>query len=133
MDKHKKRVPFRLDARGRRGVRAEHLGRIMRVHRSLEASLSRRKGEGKRAKSTQMLISVTKAAEMLGCHRDMILRRINDKDLDFRLQAVKMDGRWYIARDVFVDFCQRIVKGEIKTIDHTKMKANEYLDSSAAG
>ena len=129
--KHKREISSRRDGRGRRVVSFRHLDRIMRVHRRLEATLSKRKGEGKRTKSTSTLISVTKAAEILDYHRDMILLRIRAKDLALRLGAIKIDGRWYIDRDVFVVFCQRIVMGEIKTINHTKMKAEEYLDSLA--
>jgi len=127
--KHRGKVPSRRNARGRRVVRARHLGRIARVHQSLEASLSSRKGEGKRTESTETSLSVTKAAEILGCHRDMILLRIHAGDSGSRLKASKVDGRWYIARNDFVDFCQRIITGKIKAINHTKMQAIEYLDS----
>ncbi len=132
--KYKKRVPSKRDARGRRLVRALHLGLILRLHRSLESTVSERKGKDKKAKPTAGLISVTQAAEILDCHRDLILLRINSTDSKARLKATKKeDGRWYIASQDFRDFCVLVVTGEIKAIRHTQKHAQKYLESIAAG
>lgn len=132
--KYKQRVPSKRNGHGRRVIRARHLGRIISLHHTLESTVSERKGKDKKAKPTAGLLSVSQAAKILDCHRDLILLRINSTDPNFRLKASKGgDGHWYIACDDFYDFCARVVNGEIKTIRHTQKHAQKYLDSIAAG
>lgn len=123
-------VRFQRNAIGLTCVRERDLKEISDIHSKLKATEKIRRSRASCSRPEKDELSTSEISQILDYWDKLAVCYLLRRKL---LKGRKRDRKWYVKKEDFLDFCQKVVSGEIKTYLVTRNNAQKYIDSLAAG